>query len=67
MHPDSMRLMAEVKRKYLGYLDAIERPYVCDDGGLCSSPDKSYRTLFYRPPGAYLCYDIVAHPSVDVV
>jgi SAM-dependent methyltransferase len=66
MHPDSMRLMAEVKRKYLGYLKGIEHPYVCDDGGLASNPSKSYRHLFPEVY-AYLTYDIVAHPSVDVV
>ncbi len=63
MHPDSMRLMAEVKQKYLGYIQP--GAMICDDGGLCNSPDKSYRKLF--PETAYWVYDIVEHPSVDEV
>jgi SAM-dependent methyltransferase len=55
--------MAEVKRKYLGYVKPGMA--ICDDGGLCNSPDKSYQTLF--PDANYVSCDIVAHPSVRIV
>lgn len=67
MHPDSMRLMREIRYKYLGYLESIERPAVCDDGGLASNPEKSYRHVFKDLAPVWVTYDIVAHPSVDVV
>ncbi len=63
MHPDSMRLMREVKHRWLGYVQP--GMLICDDGGLHNSPDKCYRKLF--PDNGYVVYDIVAHPSVDFV
>ena len=63
MHPDSMRLMAEVKRKYLAYVQP--GMLVCDDGGLHNSPDKCYYRLF--PGTEYVVCDIVPHPSVRYV
>ncbi len=63
MHPDSMRLMADVKRKYLGYLKPGAK--VCDDGGFHTSPEKTYLKLF--PETQYTTCDIVAHPSVCYV
>ncbi len=64
MHPDSMRLMAEMKRKHFNHIGADHA--VCDDGGLHNSPDKCYRKLF--PAGTkYAVFDIVQHPSVDCV
>ncbi len=62
MHPDSMRLMREVRDKYLG---GEVRRTILDDGGLHNSPDKSYKALF--PDSAYYVCDIVEHPSVDIV
>jgi len=71
MHPDSMRLMAAMKAKHLGYLYDRVTQVICDDGGLASNPAKSYRHVFadmiQRPRGKYVTYDIVPHPSVDVV
>ncbi len=64
MHPDSLRLMAEMKRKFFNFTEPDKA--VLDDGGACNSPDKSYRTLF--PAGTrYVVADIVAHPSVQYV
>lgn len=68
MHPDSMRLMAEVKRKYLGYLNGLPTVRVCDDGGLASSAEKTYRHLFKDMHDlVWSTYDIVEHPSVSIV
>ncbi len=64
MHPDSMRLMAEVKQKYLGYVEYGMK--IVDDGGLHNSPDKCYRKLFMGEIDYYVC-DIVEHVSVNVV
>ena len=63
MHPDSMRLMGEMKRRYIGDETGLR---ICDDGGACNSPDKSYLTLFPKCT-EYTVYDIVDHPSVGIV
>jgi SAM-dependent methyltransferase len=63
MHPDSMRLMRQVRDKHL---PAIPTMRICDDGGLHNQPSKSYRLLF-GPLVYYVVCDIVDHPSVDVV
>ena len=62
MHPDSMRLMAEMKRLYLPSTPGIR---ICDDGGLHNQPEKTYRRLF--PEAEYHICDIVEHPSVQHV
>jgi SAM-dependent methyltransferase len=59
--------MKEIRYKHLGYLDDVVRPVVCDEGGLASSPEKSYRHIFADLRPQWITYDIVAHPSVDVV
>ncbi len=64
MHPDSMRLMAEMKLRYFNKLKV--GALICDDGGLHNSPDKCYRKLFGNSVHYIVC-DIVAHPSVDQV
>ncbi len=63
MHPDSMRLMREMQARFLG---PAAGKSICDDGGMHNSPDKCYRRLF---PEAmeYVVFDIVEHPSVNVV
>jgi SAM-dependent methyltransferase len=63
MHPDSMRLMAEMKTRYLGDETGL---LICDDGGLHNSPDKCYKKLFPNAH-AYDIFDIVEHPSVHFV
>lgn len=63
MHPASMNHMADVKRRYIGDETGMR---ICDDGGLHNSPDKCYRKLFPKAH-EYTVYDIVEHPSVDVV
>ena len=44
MHPDSMRLMRDLRARHLAYVKPDM--HVLDDGGFCHSPDKSYRQLF---------------------
>jgi SAM-dependent methyltransferase len=69
MHPASMQHMRDVRKKYLGYLDKLGQPNICDDGGLHNSPDKCYKTVFACIPGIlrYSVCDIVPHPSVSHV
>ena len=64
MHPDSMRLMANMQLQYFNDIGVDHA--VLDDGGLHNSPEKCYRKLF--PAGTkYVVADIVEHPSVQYV
>ncbi len=59
-----MHWMGEMRKKFFPHIGNGHR--VCDDGGMASNPEKSYRRLF--PAGTnYTACDIVDHPSVEVV
>jgi SAM-dependent methyltransferase len=65
MHPASLEHMRRLRREHLAYLAALPAPMICDDGGFCNTPDKSYRSIFADLPGLdYHSCDIVAHKSV---
>jgi len=68
MHPASMEHMRRLRREHMGYLKALPAPRICDDGGLATAPEKTYRRLFEDLPGLeWCCCDILPHPTVTHV